>query len=123
MKTRVYMVQRTAIQRDTLTSDGGGGYTQAWNIIATVPCRAYQLRVRVQGTTGAVGGAEEVTQTRVEVKEITAVVVPPATDVVEGDRLVSITDRLSNQYIAGPMMVDSVGQYPDHKRLTVRRVA
>ncbi len=123
MNTRVVMTQRTTVQRVTQTSDGGGGYTDVWNSTATnVPCKAYALRVRISGTTGAIGGEEVIAGERAGIREITAVLIPKAVDINEGDRLLTITDRLGAVLYNGPMFVSSVGEYPDHTRLTVRRI-
>ena len=123
MKTTVAMNQRTTTQRVTHTSDTGGGFTDMWNNVATnVPCRGYPLRVMAAGVRGAIGGVEVVAGERPGIRDVTAVLVPVGTDVQEGDRLLSITDRLGATIFTGPMMVSSVGEYPDHLRLTVRRI-
>ena len=119
----VTLTQRTTTQRVTHTSDTGGGYTDIWNNVATsVPCRGYALRVMAAGVRGAIGGVEVITGERPGIRDVTAVLVPVGTDVQEGDRLLSITDRLGATIFTGPMMVSSVGEYPDHLRLTVRRI-
>lgn len=122
MKAVVTMLQRTSIQRFASTSDQGGGYTNVWNDLADdIPCRGYPIRIRSAGAP-ALGGAVEASQTRPGVYEFTGVMIPKTQDIKEGDRLGDITDRLGNVVFTGPMLVDSVGELVDHKRLTVRRV-
>ena len=117
------MFQRTTVERATDTSDTGGGFTVSWNSVGTdVHCRGFALRIR-SGGGPSLGGVEEAgAGLRPGVYEFTAVLIPKGTDIQEGDRLTDITDRLGNVIFPGPMMVDSVGELVDHRRLTTRRI-
>jgi hypothetical protein len=118
------MTQRASVERKTSASDGGGGYTDTWSaLVENLPCRVYALKTRIGGITGAIGGEQVVSAgAGTRTRELLAALVPKGTDVTEGDRLTSITDRQGNVAFRGPVLVDSVGEYPDHIRLTVRRM-
>jgi len=48
---------------------------------------------------------------------------PKGTDIHEGDRLISITNRLGVVIFDGPLIVDAVGERVNHLQLTTRRIA
>lgn len=47
------------------------------------------------------------------------VALPLTADVTEDDRIVDLTDRLGNPVVDGPMRIDEVLTYPDHKVVRV----
>lgn len=107
------MTYRTAIERDTLTTDGGGGFTEQWDTSsADVRCRAWYQ-----------AGQYLVLEGRPQMIDVRIVLVPLGTDVKEGDRLPAVTDRKGKVIFDGPLMVDAVGEFPDHLRLTTRRIS
>lgn len=122
MRTRVVMTQRTTVERISSTADTGGGFTDAWGTVASdVPCRAFALRTRSVLATG-VGTTEQITGERPGVQELKVVLVPISVDVREGDRLTAVVDRKGVTLFRGPMLVDSIGDQHDHRRLTTRRI-
>lgn len=114
MKTRFMMRHRTTIERNTPASDGGGGYTESWSTIASSqPCHAWYISTD-----------EPVTSDRPGTIDTRAILMPLGTDIHEGDRLLSVTNRTGTKTIFdGPLSVDAVGERPDHLRLTTRKIA
>lgn len=66
------------VQRVTRTSDGLGGYTEAWAAIATVACR-----VAPSGNTPA----EQVVAERIQDRVLWTLTLPAGTDVTPADRI------------------------------------
>ncbi len=66
------------IERGTLTSDSGGGYTEGWSSAGTVSCRIAPL-----------GGMEDVTGSRISADADWMLTVPFDTSITENDRVVS----------------------------------
>ena len=66
-----------AVSRVTRTSDGAGGYTEAWATVATVPCRI-----------ASTGGAEAAIAAKLTATTTATVTLPALTDVAPADRLV-----------------------------------
>lgn len=71
------MPDTAAISRVTRTSDGAGGYTEAWTTIATVACRI-----------ASTGGAEADVAAKLTATTTATVTLPALTDVAPADRLV-----------------------------------
>jgi len=112
MKTRHIMTYRTSVERVTRTSDGGGGFTDTWNVVVSnLPCYAWY-----------VAGVEIAAAYGIEVIDTRVVLVPLATDVHAGDRFSSVNDRKGTVLFGGPLMVDNVGERIDHMMVTTRRI-
>lgn len=112
MKPRQAMIFRTEVQRVTRSSDSGGGFDDSWAVVdSSVPCYAWPVSTR-----------ELVSSARPEVEHIRTVLVPPSTDVTEGDRLTSVTRKNGTVLYDGPLMVTGVSEYTDYFRLTTRKV-
>lgn len=122
MRTRVVMTQRTTIERLSSVSDDGGGSNDTWGtVVSDIPCRAFALRTRSVLASG-VGTTEQITGQRPGVQELKVVLVPIDTDAEEGDRLTNVVDRKGVTLFRGPMLIDSIGDQHDHRRLTTRRI-
>lgn len=115
MSARTAMRQRCTLERKTEVSDGGGGVTVTWATLqADVPCWAWfdaERRPELQ-TDGD----------RPTAVEDRRVMVPVGTTVKEGDRVLSVKDRLGAVIHTGPMLIDLVGRRRDHLLLFVREV-
>jgi hypothetical protein len=113
MRAVSIMKHRTVIERVIRSSDTGGGFNKLWSSIATdIRCFAWY-----------VSGVMVSTSTGTKVVDTRMVMVPLATDIHEGDRLKSVTSKNGQVLFDGPLMVDAVGERPDHLLLTTRKVA
>lgn len=108
---------RCTVERATATTDAGGGQTLTWaTYLSGVRCRAW-FDARRESAREAVQGS------KLTVLEDRRLIVPAGTDVREGDRIASVTDRLGATLYAGPMAIESVGRRRDHLILYVREVS
>lgn len=113
MPARQAMHHRAIVERAQRASDSGGGFDTTWQEhLADEPCRCWFVRsaITTQGDKPVI-----VNEWRL--------VVPIAADVVVGDRLAEVTDRLGFTLFDGPAGVDAVGRRRDHQVLTVRQFA
>jgi hypothetical protein len=112
VSSRVALTMRTSIQRNTASTDDWGNPGEPdWEDHATdVPCY-----VSVQA------GREPVSEDRTVVVEDMRGFVTTDTDVTEGDQLGDVTERGDVIY-AGPIAIEAVLRYPEHKELMLRRI-
>jgi hypothetical protein len=103
---------RTTIQRNVATTDDWGNPGEPdWEDRYTF----VECLVTVQA------GREPVSEDRTVVVEDLRGFVTTDTDVTEGDRLGDVTYRDDVIY-AGPIAIEAVLRYPDHKELMLRRI-
>jgi hypothetical protein len=112
--SRSLMRYRTNIQRSTLASDGGGGYSDDWGDIATdVPCYAWMM-----SSSETMEGGD-----RPEEIDMRTVIMPLGTAIEIGDQLDEIVDRQGALKFDGPLSVDGIGERLDYIQLTTKRVS
>lgn len=112
--TRLSLIHRCTIERDTATAGSWGTPDTAnWQTHLTdVPCRTW-----------AAAGREAVENTTtVTVVEDVRVIVPLGTDVTERDRVASVTYRGGNVQ-EGPLGIRAVLHRADHLELVLVRIA
>lgn len=107
------MVHRAGRQRNTATGSDGFGQPVAptWATAVVLPCRAWNAR------RDPVRDGEKVVRTQ----EIRAAF-PLGADIIEGDRLESITDRRGTVLFAGPLFVETIVSQPTHREVVLERL-
>lgn len=118
--TRTSLIHRLTVQRDdSLAAEPnawGNPSTPDWqDHLADVPCRAWTAVGNSFHDIGSVKPSSLV------VIEDRRAMVPLGTDIVETDRVLTITYR-GQEIFDGPMTVWAVLDYPDHLELVLRRV-
>ncbi len=114
MSARQRMTMRAIVERDTSsgTDDYGQPVKPAWTTLATVPCWAWskQCRERVDGNKSAL------------IEDMRALF-PLDADVLAGDEIVDITDRLGTVLIAGRIQIETMQRKHDHQEAGLERIA
>lgn len=116
MAARGAMNMRAAIERDAnagMTDPGGQPVPPDFQPhLSGLPCRTWFEQ------------REEITQDirKNIVIEERRMVVPLATDIIEDDRVVQVTDRLGSEIFSGSARIESVGRRQDHLALLLQKV-
>ncbi len=114
MSARRRMTMRAVIERDTATGtdDFGQPVKPNFTTLATVPCWAWskQRRERVDGDKSAL------------IEDLRAMF-PLGADVLAGDEIVDITDRLGAVLIAGRIQIETMQRKHDHREAGLERIA
>ncbi len=114
MSARLRMTMRAVIERDTATGtdDYGQPVKPAFTALATVPCWAWskQRRERVDGNKSAL------------IEDMRALF-PLDADVLAGDEIVNITNRLGTVLIAGRIQIETMQRKHDHQEAGLERIA
>lgn len=114
MSARRRMTMRAVIERDTATGtdDFGSPVKPLFTTLATVPCWAWskQRRERVDGNKSAL------------IEDLRAMF-PLDADVLAGDEIVNITNRLGTVLIAGRIQIETMQRKHDHQEAGLERVA
>ena len=104
MSARGRMTMRATLQRDTARADQyGQPGPPDWQTTAHVACYVWQ----------GGGRRSQATPRVIETDEI-GMIVPKATDVVSGDRVLEVYDRVGTVLYENPLYVDAVFRRRDH---------
>lgn len=104
MSSRAAMTMRATLQRDTARTDqyGQAGPT-SWHTMGHVPCYVWNGEGRMS----------QATPRTIEVDAI-SMLVPKATDIASGDRVLEVYDRRGQVLYANPLRVLEVIRRRDH---------
>lgn len=124
-RPRGSLIHRFSTERD---ANVGASSVDAWGHplppsweahLDTVACRAWTDTGRGVGSSV---GSERVTDTEVVEIQNRRMIVALGTDILETDRVTSITNAAGDELFDGPMNVEAILVYAEHLEVSLRRV-